>query len=59
MSYYHTFWVNLKNYLINIDLMDDEEDVLISLAEILGSFLEYSGGPSHAVHVLKPLEKLC
>jgi hypothetical protein len=36
--------------------MDDEEEVL---ADILGSFTDYSGGPSHAVHVLKPLEKLC
>ena len=39
--------------------MDDEEEVLISLADGLGSFLDYSGGPTHAIHVLKPLEKLC
>jgi serine/threonine-protein phosphatase 2A regulatory subunit A len=39
--------------------MDDEEEVLLALADILGSFTDYSGGPSHAVHVLKPLEKLC
>jgi len=39
--------------------MDDEEEVLLALAEVLGSFLDYVGGPAHAVHVLKPLEKLC
>lgn len=39
--------------------MDDEEEVLLALAESLGDFLQYIGGPVHTVHLLKPLEKLC
>jgi serine/threonine-protein phosphatase 2A regulatory subunit A len=39
--------------------MDDEEDVLLALAEVLGTFLDLVGGPSYAIHLLKPLEKLC
>ena len=39
--------------------MDDEEEVLLSLAEVLGNFLDYVGGPAHALHLIKPLEKLC
>jgi len=39
--------------------MDDEEEVLLNLAEVLGQFLDFVGGPAHAVHLLKPLEKLC
>lgn len=49
MCIYHDF----------LDLMDDEEEVLLSLAEVLGNFLEYVGGPAHAIHIMKPLEKLC
>ena len=45
---------------VNIDLMDDEEEVLLALAETLNqSFLDYVGGPAHALHVIKILEKLC
>lgn len=29
-----------------LDLMDDEEEVLIALAEVLGTFLDYTGGPA-------------
>lgn len=39
--------------------MDDEEEVLLTLADTLGSFIDYVGGPNHAIHVLRPLEKLC
>ena len=40
--------------------MDDEEEVLLALAEVLGpQFLEFIGGPAHALHVIKILEKLC
>ena len=42
-----------------LDLMDDEEEVLIGLAEVLGTFLDYAGGPAYSVHLIKPLEKLC
>ena len=39
--------------------MDDEEEVLLALAETLGGFLDHTGGPAHAIHLLKALEKLC
>lgn len=39
--------------------MDDEEEVLLALAEVLGNFLDYVGGSAHALHLIKPLEKLC
>jgi hypothetical protein len=40
--------------------MDDEEEVLLALAETLSqSFLDHVGGPAHALHVIKILEKLC
>lgn len=42
-----------------VDLMDDEEEVLLALAEVLGQFLDYVGGPAHAMHVIRILEKLC
>ena len=45
--------------MITIDLMDDEEEVLLALAEVLGQFLDYVGGPAHAMHVIRILEKLC
>ena len=43
----------------NLDLMDDEEEVLLTLAEVLGEFLDYIGGPNHALSIIKCLEKLC
>ena len=39
--------------------MDDDEEVLLTLAETLPTLLNVSGGPQHAEHLLKPLEKLC
>jgi serine/threonine-protein phosphatase 2A regulatory subunit A len=39
--------------------MDDEEEVLLALAESLGSFIDYVGGLNHSIHILVPLEKLC
>lgn len=39
--------------------MDDEEEVLLALAETLGQFLDYVGGPAHCMHVIRILEKLC
>lgn len=39
--------------------MDDEEEVLLGLAEILAGFIDYAGGPAYAFYVLRPLEKLC
>ena len=43
-----------------MDLMDDEEEILIVLAEQLnGNFLDYVGGKLYAPHLFKPLERLC
>ena len=42
-----------------MELMDDDEEVLLTLAETLPTLLNVSGGPQHAEHLLKPLEKLC
>ena len=43
-----------------MDLMDDEEEILIVLAESLNSsFLDHVGGPLFAPHLFKPLERLC
>lgn len=38
---------------------DDEDEVLLSLAEELGKFVPYVGGPDHAQVLLGPLEDLC
>ncbi len=38
---------------------DDEDEVLLSLAEELGKFAPYVGGPEHAHVLLGPLEDLC
>lgn len=43
-----------------IDLMDDDEEILVALADTLnGQFLDYVGGPLFAPHLFKPLERLC
>ena len=39
--------------------MDDDEEVLLVLAETLSGMLDFAGGPMYADDVLKPLEKLC
>lgn len=40
--------------------MDDEEEVLLALAEVLGpQFMDYIGGPAHALTIIRILEKLC
>lgn len=40
------------------DTLDDEDDVLLALAEELGSFVDHVGGPAHAPVLLQPLESL-
>jgi len=40
------------------DQIDDEDEVLLVLAEELGGFAEYVGGPEYAWTVLGPLENL-
>jgi len=49
-----------RNELLSFinDLLDDEEEVLVSLAEILGKFIEFVGGPQYAMNLIKPLELL-
>jgi hypothetical protein len=40
--------------------MDDEEEVLLALAEVLGpQFMDYVGGPAHALTIIRILEKMC
>lgn len=59
MSFFHTSLVGMINNKA-LDLMDDEEEVLLALAEVLGpQFLDYIGGPAHALYIIKILEKLC
>ncbi|PRP84552.1 phosphoprotein phosphatase A [Planoprotostelium fungivorum] len=40
------------------DSVDDEDEVLLALADELGGFVEYVGGPEHAASLLPPLESL-
>jgi serine/threonine-protein phosphatase 2A regulatory subunit A len=42
-----------------LELLDDDEEVLLELAESIGSLLTCCGGPAHAEHLLRVLEKLC
>lgn len=41
-----------------IENNDDEDEVLLAMAEELGKFVPYVGGPSHAHTILQPLEQL-
>lgn len=38
--------------------MDDEDEVLLAVAEELANFTEYVGGPEYAHYLLNPLENL-
>ncbi|PUU75442.1 armadillo-type protein [Tuber borchii] len=38
--------------------VEDEDEVLTALSEVLGSFVEYVGGPEHGHVLLSPLENL-
>ena len=38
--------------------MEDEDEVLTALAEELGNFIEYVGGPEYGHVLLAPLENL-
>ncbi|ETI43715.1 hypothetical protein F441_11339 [Phytophthora nicotianae CJ01A1] len=40
------------------DSLDDEDEVLLVMAEELGDFVDVVGGPAHAYLLLKPLESL-
>lgn len=41
-----------------MESLDDEDEVLLALAEELGNFTEYVGGPTWAHILLNPLENL-
>lgn len=41
-----------------IDSVEDEDEVLTALAEELGNFVEYVGGPEYGHVLLAPLENL-
>jgi serine/threonine-protein phosphatase 2A regulatory subunit A len=43
---------------LKLDLLDDEEEVLILLAETLGNFIDHVGGPSYSMSLIRPLEQL-
>ncbi|KAJ1759731.1 protein phosphatase 2A structural subunit [Coemansia sp. RSA 2523] len=38
--------------------IDDEDELLLALAELLGDFVQYVGGPKYAYVLLRPLENL-
>lgn len=38
--------------------IDDDDEVLLALAEELGNFVDYVGGPDHAHILIQPLESL-
>lgn len=41
------------------DNNDDDDEVLLAMAEELGAFIPYVGGVDHATVLLPPLETLC
>lgn len=57
-------WTELIPYIsgkleVTKELIDDEDCVMISLAENLGKLIQQVGGTSKAKFLLKPLEQLC
>ena len=49
----HTLWLTH-----GVDSVEDEDEVLTALAEELGNFVEYVGGPEFGHVLLAPLENL-
>lgn len=41
-----------------LESIEDEDEVLTALADELGNFVEYVGGPEYAHTLLSPLENL-
>ena len=50
----------IHSYFIfsSLESIDDEDEVLLALAEELGNFVDYVGGPQYAHLLLAPLENL-
>jgi len=44
--------------LASAESVEDEDEVLVALADVLGDFVEYVGGPSWGHVLLSPLENL-
>jgi serine/threonine-protein phosphatase 2A regulatory subunit A len=42
-----------------VELLEDDEEILVQIAESLGNMLDTVGGPTQAESILKVLEKLC
>ncbi len=40
------------------ELTDDEDEILVNLAEVLGNFTDLVGGPGHALILVRLLENL-
>lgn len=39
--------------------MDDEDEILLELAESLSNFIDFVGGNQNAIVLFSPLEQLC
>jgi serine/threonine-protein phosphatase 2A regulatory subunit A len=48
--------LNIMGY--HLETIDDEDEVLLAVAEELANFSEYVGGPEFAHYLLNPLENL-
>jgi serine/threonine-protein phosphatase 2A regulatory subunit A len=42
----------------NIESVDDDDEILLALAQELGEFVDYVGGPTFSYLLLQPLETL-
>lgn len=52
------FWHITEHVCIPLETIDDEDEVLLAVAEELANFSEYVGGPEFAHYLLNPLENL-
>jgi serine/threonine-protein phosphatase 2A regulatory subunit A len=43
---------------VHIENVDDEDEILLAVADELANFTEYVGGPEYAHYLLSPLENL-
>ena len=49
---------SVANHMSIVESIEDEDEVLTALADELGNFVEYVGGPECAHSLLSPLENL-
>jgi hypothetical protein len=49
---------NVPHFSISVDSLDDEDEVLLAVAEELAKFVPLVGGPEYAYTLLAPLEGL-